>query len=66
MLKKTVVALGAVAILVALGSASYAQQNGTDWQRAYNSKAGKNCVGGTASVDENAASAYPSWWSHCR
>jgi hypothetical protein len=64
MLKKTVVALGAVIVLVAaLGSASYAQQNAADWQRAYNSKAGKNCVG--ASVDENAASAYPSWW-HCR
>ncbi len=65
MLKKTVVALGAVVVLVAaLGSASYAQQNGTDWQRAYNSKAGKNCVN-SFSVDENAASAYPAWW-YCR
>ena len=67
MLKKTVVALGAVVVLVAaLGSASYAQQSPADWQRAYNSKAGKHCVNGTATSDENAASAYPSWWTNCR
>jgi hypothetical protein len=59
MLKKTVVALGAVVVLVAaLGSASYAQQTQEDWWRAYNnSKSGKHCVGG----DDEAASAYPSW-----
>ena len=65
MLKQTVVALSAVVVLVAaLGSASYAQQY--DWSRAYNSKAGQNCVNGTTTVDENAASANPSWWTHCR
>jgi hypothetical protein len=65
MLKKTALALGAAVVLVmALGSASYAQQSQSDWQRAYNSKAGKNCVGGSS--DENAASAYPSWWTNCR
>ena len=63
---KTVLTLGAALVFVtALGSASYAQQNATDWQRAYNSKAGRNCVG-VPSVDENAASAYPSWWTQCR
>ena len=59
MLKQTLVALGAVVVLVAaLGSASYAQQSQQDWWRAYNnSKSGKNCVGG----EDSAASAYPSW-----
>ena len=48
MFKKTVVALGAAAVLVmAFGSASYAQQTQEDWWRAYNnSKSGKHCVGG--------------------
>jgi hypothetical protein len=63
---KTVLTLGAAVVLVtALGSASYAQQNQYDWQRAYNSKTGKGCVG-SSTVDENAASAYPSWWTNCR
>jgi len=63
MFKNTVIALGATLVLVtALGSASYAQQNAQEWQRAYEkSKSGKNCVGG----DESAASAYPSWMQ-CR
>jgi hypothetical protein len=63
MLKQTLVALGAVVILVtALGSTSYAQQSQQDWLRLYeNSKSGKNCVGG----EESAASAYPAWM-HCR
>jgi hypothetical protein len=57
MLKQTLVALGAVVVLVAaLGSASYAQQSQQDWWRAYNnSKSGKHCVAGD---DE---SANPSW-----
>jgi len=60
MFKNTVIALGAAVVLVtALGSASYAQQNAQEWQRAYeNSKSGKkHCVGG----DDSASSAYPSW-----
>jgi hypothetical protein len=59
MLKQTLVALGAVVVLVAaLGSASYAQQSQQDWWRAYNdSKSGKHCIGG----DDESASAYPSW-----
>ena len=59
MLKQTLVALGAVVVLVAaLGSASYAQQSQQDWWRAYNnSKSGKHCVGG----EESATAAYPSW-----
>ena len=59
MLKQTLVALGAVVVLVAaLGSASYAQQSQQDWWRAYNdSKSGKHCVGG----DDESAAAYPSW-----
>jgi len=59
MLKQSLVALGAVVVLVAaLGSASYAQQSQQDWWRAYNdSKSGKHCVGG----DDESAAAYPSW-----
>jgi hypothetical protein len=59
MLKKTVVALGAVVVLVAaLGSASYAQHSQQDWWRLYEqSKSGKHCVGGGG--DESAA--YPAW-----
>jgi hypothetical protein len=59
MLKQTLVALGAVVVLVAaLGSASYAQHSQQDWWRAYNdSKSGKHCVGG----DDESAAAYPSW-----
>ena len=59
MFKNTLIALGAAAVLLtALGSASYAQQNAQEWQRAYEkSNSGRNCVGGV----ESAASAYPSW-----
>jgi hypothetical protein len=59
MFKKTVIALGAAAVLVtALGSTSYAQQNQQEWWRAYQkSKSAKPCAGG----EESAASAYPSW-----
>jgi len=62
MFKKTLIALGAAALLVtAFGSASYAQQNPQEWWRAYEAKSKKGCVGG----EESAASAYPSWMA-CR
>ena len=62
MFKKTLIALGAAALLVtAFGSASYAQDNPQEWWRAYQAKSKKGCVSG----EESAASAYPSWM-HCR
>jgi hypothetical protein len=62
MFKKTLIALGAAALLVtAFGSASYAQQNPQEWWRAYEAKSKKGCVSG----EESATSAYPAWM-HCR
>ena len=62
MLKNTMIALGAAAVLVtSLGTASYAQQNPQEWWRAYETKSGKHCVSG----EESAASAYPAWMT-CR
>jgi hypothetical protein len=59
MLKQPLAALGAAAVLVvALGSASYAQTSQKDWWRLYNeSQSGKHCVGG----DDEGSAAYPSW-----
>ena len=66
MFTKTIVALGAAAVLAAsLSSASVAQTNGQEWWKAYeSSKSGavskRNCVRG----EDSAASAYPAWM-HC-
>ena len=60
MFTKTVIALGAAAVLVtSLGSAASAQTNGQEWWHAYQSspQAGNNCVSG----EESTTSAYPTW-----
>ncbi len=60
MFTKTIVALGAAAILAAsLGSSAVAQTNGQEWWKAYQShgQTGKGCVRG----EDSAASANPSW-----
>jgi hypothetical protein len=66
MFTKTIVALGAAAVLAAsLGSSAVAQTNGQEWWKAYeSSKSGtlskKNCIRG----EDSASSAYPAWM-HC-
>jgi len=62
MFTKTIIALGAAAVLAgSLGTNAVAQSNAQEWWKAYQYKgdtgAAKNCVRG----DDSASSAYPSW-----